>query len=437
MGETKCGRLFDSSFADLVDTRLLFIFNSVTLTRVSLTCQAYDKIFHGSENPIVKTGKVVAFIGPYCLETREYPIPDVGDEAILLKIEAASICGSDGRTIKGTPIEPSCIGHEFAGRIVKMGSRANDSMHVYGGPLKVGDRIVPYPWLTCGTCDGCRRHGPGVCMICENGFCYGGSETIGKSKISASVATFPHFKGGFAEYTYLFPGTYVWKIPEHMPSEIAALLDPMAVALHAIDMTHTESGVMSEGLNTSSRIVVVGAGAIGTMVTLILKIMGVEKVILTNTSQAKLQLATSIAGADEAIALDGYSSSDRVKMIRELTSGGADLVFQCANTTAASLEGLQMVRKLGTFVEVGVPLGSGGKTSINFPKVVFSRGARIMSLVANNPRSFDRAFQLLKRHRQHPFAKLVTHRFNTLDRLLDTMSEMSHQDYIKGVYVAG
>jgi len=240
----------------------------------------------------VKTGKVVAFIGPCCLETREYPIPDIVDEAILLKIEAAGICGSDGRIIKGTPIEPTCIGHEFAGRIVKMGSRATDSMHVYGGPLKIGDRIVPCPWLTCGACDGCLRYGPGVSMICENGFCYGGSETIGKSRVSAGVASFPHFKGGFAEYTYLFPGTYVWTIPEHMPSEIAVLLDPMAAAVRAIDMTQTESGAMTEGLNTSSSVVVIGAGAIGTMVALILKIMGVEKVILTNTSQAKLQLPT-------------------------------------------------------------------------------------------------------------------------------------------------
>jgi threonine dehydrogenase-like Zn-dependent dehydrogenase len=159
-----------------------------------------------------------------------------------------------------------------------------------------------------------------------------------------------------------------------MPSEIAALLDPMAVAVHAIDMTQTESGVMTEGLNTSSRVVVVGAGAIGTMVTLILKIMGVEKVILTNTSQAKLQLATSIAGADEAIALDGYSSSDRVKMIRELTSGGADLVFQCANTTAASLEGLQMVRKLGTFVEVGVLLAPVARRASTFQKSYLAGG---------------------------------------------------------------
>jgi hypothetical protein len=82
--------------------------------------------------------------------------------------------------------------------------------------------------------------------------CYGGSETIGKSKISASVAEFPNFKGGFAEYTYLFPGTFVWKIPDDMPSEIAALLDPMAVAVRAIAMTQTESGVLTEALNTST-----------------------------------------------------------------------------------------------------------------------------------------------------------------------------------------
>ncbi|PWT79131.1 MAG: hypothetical protein C5B58_14215 [Acidobacteria bacterium] len=71
--------------------------------------------------------------------------------------------------------------------------------------MKVGDRIVPYPWLTCGTCDGCRRHGPGICTICESAFCYGRPQTVGKSKFNASVAVFPHFKGGFAEYTYLFP----------------------------------------------------------------------------------------------------------------------------------------------------------------------------------------------------------------------------------------
>ena len=384
---------------------------------------------------MTETAKVAVFKGPYDLEISEYPIPDVDDEGILIKIEAASICGSDAHTIKGTPVEPTCIGHEFAGRIAKMGKKANEAMHVYGGPLKVGDRIVPYPWLTCGSCDGCRRHGPGVCMICENGFCYGGSETIGKSKTSASVAEFPHFKGGFAEYTYLFPGTYVWKIPDDMPSEIAALLDPMAVAVRAIEMAQTESGVLTEVLNTTTRAVVIGAGAIGTMVALILKIIGVEKDILTNTSEAKLQLAASIARADEAVVLGKYATGDRVNLIRDVTNGGADLVIQCANTTAASVEGLQMVRKLGTYVEIGVPFGFGTETSVDFPRIVFSKGARIMSLIANNPTSFDRAFRLLKRHRLYSFDRILTHRFHSLGNLLDTMTHFRDPDYLKGVFL--
>lgn len=385
----------------------------------------------------MSTGKLVAFIGPFCLETRDYPIPEVDDQAVLLKIEAASICGSDGHSIKRTPVEPTCIGHEFAGRIVKMGKSANEAMHVYGDELRVGDRIVPYPWLTCGSCDGCRRHGPGVCMVCENGFCYGGSETIGQSRITASVADFPHFKGGFAEYAYLFPGSYVWKIPDDMPSEIASLLDPMAVAVRAIEMTQTESGVLTEALNTNSKAVVIGAGAIGTMVALILKIMGVEKVVLTSNSEPKLQLAASIAHADEAVALGKYDTDDKVKIIKELTNGGADLVFQCANATTASVEGLQMVRKLGTFVEIGVPFGFGNKTTLDFPQIVFGKGARIMSLVANNPPAFDRAFQLLKRHRQYSFEKILTHRFSALDDLLGTMNQMGDHNYLKGVFLPG
>jgi threonine dehydrogenase-like Zn-dependent dehydrogenase len=240
---------------------------------------------------------------------------------------------------------------------------------------------------------------------------------------------------GFAEYAYLFPGTYVWKIPDDMPSEIASLLDPMAVAVQAIEMTRTESGVLTEALNTNSKAVVIGAGAIGTMVTLILKIMGVEKVVLTSNSEPRLQLAANIAHADEAVALGKCDTGEKVKIIKGLTNGGADLVIQCANTTAASVEGLQMVRKLGTFVEIGVPFGFGHKTTLDFPQIVFSQGARIMSLVANNPTAFDRAFQLLKRHRQYSFEKILTHRFSTLDSLLDTMNQMGDHNYLKGVFL--
>ena len=95
-------------------------------------------------------------------------------------------------------------------------------------------------------------------------------------------------------------------------------------------------------------------------------------------SEPRPQLAANIAHANEAVALGKYDTDDKVKIIRELTNGGADLVFQCANTTAGSVEGLQMVRKLGTFVEIGVPFGFGDKTTLDFPQIVFSKGARVM-----------------------------------------------------------
>jgi len=72
------------------------------------------------------------------------------------------------------------------------------------------------------------------------------------------------------------------------------------------------------------------------------------------------------------------------------------LVIQCAKDSAASVEGLQMMRKLGTYVEVGIPFGFGNKISIDLPKLGFSKGTRAMSLVTNNPFAFDKAFRLLR-----------------------------------------
>ena len=81
-----------------------------------------------------------------------------------------------------------------------------------------------------------------------------------------------------------------------------------------------------------------------------------------------------------------------MKLIANRKDGGADLVIQCAKDSAASVEGLQMMRKLGTYVEVGIPFGFGNKISIDLPKLGFSKGTRAMSLVANNPFAFDKRF---------------------------------------------
>ena len=99
-----------------------------------------------------KMAKMAVLKGPNHLDIESFPLPEVKDDGMLIKIEATSICGSDAHSIRSTPAQPSPLGHEFTGKIVEMGERANETIYSFSGPLKVGDRIAVYPWITCGTC---------------------------------------------------------------------------------------------------------------------------------------------------------------------------------------------------------------------------------------------------------------------------------------------
>lgn len=384
--------------------------------------------------------KHLVLTGTLKTEVREHPIPEPEDNALLVKVEAACICGSDIHVASLNGLrEPGVFGHEFCGRVVILGKKANESVHCFGGELKVGDRIAVFPWITCGNCDTCLRLGNGVCCVCPNGFCYGGPlGKRGESPLNPDPERFPYFKGGFGEYVYIFPGTYVWKVPEEMPSEIAALLDPTAVAMRAVEQTVTEMGILQEGTNLNTNAVVLGAGTIGILTAMILRSMGVENLVIADTKDEKLQLAKELTRADHAVNYGGMCSEERIATIYELTHGGADVVINCANHYSAQIDGMQMVRPLGTFVEVGgsVDLGGEGKeVPINLAKVIFQKNARITSVVANYPKTFDRAFRFLKRYQTIPFDKIITHRFHTLEEVLPTMMKMRDPDYLKGVYL--
>jgi L-iditol 2-dehydrogenase len=234
---------------------------------------------------------------------------------------------------------------------------------------------------------------------------------------------------------HIFPGTYVWKIPEEMPSKIAALLDPTAVAMRAIELAMTEAGVLQEGITTSTHALVVGAGPIGVITAMILKHMGVEQLLITDMIQQKLETVKDISGADLILNVSGMTSEERITKVREITGGGANVVINCANHISSSIEGLQMARKLGTFVEIGNAMSfpDTKEYSVNLPKVVFERNVRVTSVIANYPQTFDRAFRLLKRYKELPFHRLITHEFYSLDDLLPTIKKMGDADYLKGV----
>ena len=169
-----------------------------------------------------KMGRLAVNTGYYEMDIREYPIPEPKEDGLVIRIETFCICGSDQHFVKmKTPHPAGVEGHEFMGRIVSMGSRANEFIHCYGGDMKVGDRIAVYPHITCGKCDSCMTYGDGVCGICDHDFIYGGVfEQDEKEMKNHNADIWPHFKGGFGEYCYIFPGTYVWKVPDEMPGEI-------------------------------------------------------------------------------------------------------------------------------------------------------------------------------------------------------------------------
>lgn len=382
-----------------------------------------------------KMGKIALNTGYYSMDIEEYPVPEAKADGAVIKIETFCICGSDQHFVKlpgshagGTQ------GHEFMGKVISLGENANNTLHVYGGDLRVGDRIVVYPHITCGKCDTCRIYGDGICGVCDDDYIYGGVFNLdNRTQMNHDAKQWPHFKGGFAEYCYLFPGTYVWKVPEDMPGEIAALLDPCAVAMRAVEETMTSIGGLAEGLSMTSRCLVIGAGAISIMTAMILREMGVKQIIITDFFDEKLEKAKEISKVDIALNVADMTSEERIKKIVELTDGGADIVINAANHPSTCIEGLQMVRKLGTYVEIGnaIDFGKGIKSELNIPAVLFEKNAHITSVVANTPQCFNRAFEFLKRWRELPFEKLITHRFTKLEEIIPVMKQMRNADFIK------
>lgn len=372
------------------------------------------------------------------VEILEYEIPEPLEDGLVIKVEAAAVCGSDIGTMhmKNYPRQfAGNIGHEFCGKIVSMGAKAAETVKCYNGTLKVGDRIAVYPWITCGHCHGCLKHGEGVCGACENGFIYGGDDMQINEYLNHDPSKFPHFKGGFGEYVHIFANTYVWKIPDGMPSKIASLLDPCAVAMRAVEQAVTGLGGLYEGISTTTHAVVVGPGPIGIMTGMILKRMGVEQLVLTGRNDNKLKRAQELCGADVVVNVKNMTLEEKVAKIQEITGGGGDVVINCASAPDSSIEAMMMTAFLGIYVEVG---NAGAwthepKLTFNLPDVIYGKNIHVTSVVANTSRTFDRAFRLLTKWQEIPFEKLITHEFHCLEDFLPTVTHGHDEDYIKGV----
>ena len=251
--------------------------------------------------------------GPGQIAVRSYPKPQIGDDEVLLKIERTGICGSDKHMFAGHMALPFPVipGHELVGTIEEMGPAAADSLAIVGGPVAVGDRVTTTPSSrACGRCYYCL-HMPQRPTLCSNRFVYG--------FVCADIAPMP--RGGFAEYLHLTGHSWLFKIPDDLPSERAVLTEPAAVATRAVERA-LGPGIphIGEGLGLDKSVLVLGAGPIGQLVVAVLSHIGTDLIIAGDLSAARLELARTM-GAHQVLAMGEGSPEQRQLALQDMTAG--------------------------------------------------------------------------------------------------------------------
>ncbi|MGI6236362.1 MAG: zinc-dependent alcohol dehydrogenase [Candidatus Excrementavichristensenella sp.] len=384
---------------------------------------------------MAETCRAAVMTKKHTIEVWNVPMPKCGEDGMIIKIEAADICGTDLHLFQEDPMYPFVPSHEICGKIVEMGPKAAASMRCYTGTPKVGDRIALYPWVVCSTCENCLTYGIGACGICENSFVYGVPyETLGFGGApirSNNVNEAPYLKGGFAEYMYVFPGTFMWQIPGNMPSNVAALLDPMAVAMRGIELAMRAPGIFEDSFNLGSTALIIGDGPVGTLTATIARNLGVKHVLISGFSDYKLALAQKISGADETINVLKQPIDERRKTVCGYSRrDGADVVFQCAGSSHAFRDGIDLLKTVGTMVEVG-NITKGHSIQFDPAADLTSKHATYIGMSVNTAKTFDKAYQMLLKFKTLGLDEIFTHR-STLDTLGATIAKGTDPDYLKG-----
>jgi L-iditol 2-dehydrogenase len=356
--------------------------------------------------------KAAVMIEPGKIEIKTFPMPDPEPKAILIERELCGICGTDKHTYSGYTVQykgtdherslqfPIIPGHEIVGRIAAIGKCHEPLTDFSGKPLEIGDRVVLGPDLNCGKC-----------YYCRNGFDYYFCTDLQDYGNSLSAANPPHLFGGFADIIYALPGSYIFKVPEGLPSKIAVLTELMAVTT-GLDKAKQFSAVHTEGFRFNDTVLIQGAGPLGICHIIKARMLGAGKIIVIdpNPSAFRLNLAKEM-GADVII---NYNKLDRkrcLETIRELTDGrGADIVVECAGLPEAISEGLDYLRSGGFYIETGNFVDM-GEISIK-SSIICTKNLRIIGIGGEAATVYGPTMDALERYmKDYPLDKIVSHLF--------------------------
>jgi L-iditol 2-dehydrogenase len=253
------------------------------------------------------------------LEIADLPEPKPGPGEILVRVAACGICGSDVHGYDGSSgrrIPPIVMGHEAAGRIAVIGEGVKG--------FAAGDRVTFDSTIYCGACSPCRR---GEVNLCDN-----------RQVLGVSCADYRR-AGAFAEYVVV-PSRIVYRLPENLSFAEAAMLEAVAVALHAVSLAQVPA---------NSTALVLGAGMIGLLVVQALRVAGCSRIIVADIDSSRVRLAEEVGATDVLL-----SNENLVAQVLRLSGGaGVDVAMEAVGRNETVGAAIESVRKGGTVVLVG------------------------------------------------------------------------------------
>lgn len=322
---------------------------------------------------VVEAGKV---------EIRDTNVPILKDDEVLIKVKTVGVCGSDLHLFRGThPFRkpPAVLGHEVAGDIVEVGKNVTK--------FKVGDRVTVEPHLGCGECEFCKHDLVNLCT-------------------SKKTPGTPGWTGTFVEY-FNAPEKAVYKINDNISYEMGTLVEPLAVAVHAINkITVTEKDTIA----------ILGSGTIGLLALVAAREAGYKNIICTDTQEFNLEMALK-QGAKLAL---NPLKEDVVAKAKEFTGGrGVDVALIAADSKVIVDQASAMVRKRG---QVGIVAMITEKIPVYTYNFVFNEQT-LFGAMTYETKDFDKATDMINNGLD--LSDFVTQKLplDEAQRALDILSE--------------
>jgi threonine 3-dehydrogenase len=327
------------------------------------------------------------------IEIRAVPVPSPGPGEVLVRVTAASVCGTDLHIYDWNPwaqsrIHPPLIpGHEFAGEVAEVGRGVTT--------VKEGDLVSAEMHVVCGKCLQCRT---GLAHVCQHVRILG---------VDAD--------GAFASYAVI-PEKNIWKLSPAIPHEWASLLDPLGNAVHTV----------LAGPIAATTVVVMGCGAIGLFSIAVAKACGAAKVFAIEVNAHRRSVATQM-GAD--LALDPAEVHAQERILQATDGTGVDVLLEMSGHPQAMALGFELLRTGGRASLLGIP---SRPVELDFARDIIFKGATVQGI--NGRKMFETWFQMeaLLAAGKLDLEPVITHRLK-LDQFAEAMKLLQSGEAIKVV----